>query len=57
MSGIFYKSLGRGWLSSSPLFFCLFICVSDILFVTSHRLKKYGYGRDKKIPSRNANVL
>lgn len=57
MSGIFYKSLGRGWCEARLSFFCLFICVSDILFVTSHRLKKYGYGRDKKIPSRNANVL
>lgn len=55
MSGIFYKSLGRLAVKLASLL--SFICVSDILFVTSHRLKKYGYGRDKKIPSRNANVL
>ena len=41
------------WLAftSYPIVFLFF--VSDILFVTSHRLKKYGYRRDKKIPSRN----
>lgn len=56
MSGIFYLS-GEAGCEARLSFFCLFICVSDILFVTSHRLKKYGYGRDKKIPSRNANFL